>query len=128
VEPKNNARILCGRDNFAVTDLERVGGTIQPPFEDGPAVKEIWKGKRIFEPDTPQNEVETVYFSRCYSRDNEVDKMLHGEVHITDKDVIGYEFWLMPKEKILFGYDPPSSIIQKAPPVRPAGRGRSIRI
>jgi len=101
----HNARIKTFGSYVPVKDVEPVD------CKEG-----VWKGNRIVEPGTPEDVMLVVYFSRAYSRDNEIDKMVQ-EYHITDESIMGYEFWLIPKEKLLFGYDPPSPIIEK-PPIR----------
>jgi len=102
LQPQNNARIKCTNLYFAVTNLECIDEK-----------SSIWKGERIIEPGTPSDVLLDVFFSRTYDKDNAVDLMLH-EHEITDTSIIGFKFWLIPKEKLLFGYDGPSTII-KAP-------------
>ncbi len=100
MEPQNNARIKCTNLYFAVTNLECVDEK-----------NDTWKGERVIEPGTPSDILLDVFFYRTYDKDNAVDMMLH-EHEITDTSIIGFKFWLIPKEKMLFGYDRPTSIIK----------------
>ena len=62
-----------------------------------------------------------VFFSRNYKPEiNELDQ-IYVEVHIKSADIIGESFWLIPKEKLLFEYEPPSSIHKPATFTSPMG-------
>lgn len=89
----NDARIKCFGSYVPVRNTEIVD-----------AKQKIWKGERIIEPGTPQDAAKTVYFSRTFDKDSDLDK-LFKEFHFTDNTILGCEFWLIPKEKLLFGYD-----------------------
>ncbi len=70
----------------------------------------IYRGERIVEPGTPADSLEYIYFSRRYDREhNPIDATLR-ELTIEDPSLIGFPFWLVPKEKVVFGYDKPSVI------------------
>lgn len=55
-----------------------------------------------------------IYFSRIYSDTNDWDKV-YPEFEFNG-DLIGSPFLLIPKEKILFGYNPPTEGILLPPP------------
>ncbi|KKK89184.1 hypothetical protein LCGC14_2735660, partial [marine sediment metagenome] len=80
----------------------------------------IWKGNRVVEPGTNPDVMTVIYFYRRKHRQGprmeptEIEAMW-PEMYIKDCSIMGYEFWLIPKIKMLFGYDPPSSTIIKAP-------------
>ena len=85
--------------------LVPMGGLV--PIEDYELYKkddnvEIWKGKLVIpgKSDTP----DIIYFSRFYQPDiNDLDKIF-VEIEITDLNILGVPFILVPKEKFLFGY------------------------
>lgn len=106
--PMSDARMKCFSDYTPVRDIEIVNTKHQ-----------VWKGNRVIEEGTPEGVMTILYFRR---RDKRTDapkltelETLWPEIHIHDATIIGYEFWLIPKIKMLFGYDPPSSTIIKAP-------------
>jgi hypothetical protein len=102
----NDARIKCFGSGVPVFDVECVD-----------AVQSIWRGTRILEPGTPQDAYLTVYFSRAYNYDkSDLDRMLY-EYHFDDPSLLGVPFLVVPKEKVIFGFDPPSETILK-PPVK----------
>ena len=114
MQPKNNARIHTVTTYFPVADIFCVDKK-----------QKVWKGERVIEPGTPEDVYTVIYFSRKYDPDvNDWDKM-NPEYHITEKDIIGFEFWLIPKEKMLFGYDPPGRIIK---PIITQGKGPRISV
>jgi len=88
--------------------------------------QKIWKGKPIVDVEArSQIKNREVFFSREYLPDtNELDKVYH-EVHFEDEEILGVEFWLIPKEKLLFGYDeaPKEGIILPKPNTIPFPRG-----
>jgi hypothetical protein len=99
---KGEARIKCFGNHVPVENIEVVD------------IKQmIWKGERIIEPGTPQDTMKIVYFSRRYE-DNDIDKLFR-EYTLTNETIMGRKFSLIPKEKLLFGYDPPSDTIIKPP-------------
>jgi len=110
----NNARIKCFGGYIPIRDIEAID-----------TKQKIWKGKRIVEIGTPTDVLEELFFSRDYSSDSEIDKLL-CEKHIKDNSILGCEFWLIPKEKLLFGYDPPSTILK--PDIRPSSSRPRIQI
>lgn len=68
--------------------------------------QKIYKGTIVENP-SQENKMpfKTIYFSRSYLPDyNELDKV-YTEIHITNTELIGKEFFLVPKEKLLFGYE-----------------------
>jgi len=95
----NNAQIKC-IGCIAIYDYEEVD-----------AEQNIWKGTPVFQAEADIEE-RTIFFSRKYDRVNsDVDRML-DEYVVKDESVIGVPFILIPKEKMLFLYQPPSTIIR----------------
>ena len=76
----------------------------------------IWQGKVIDNTLKSVSELNDIFFSRHYSKDNPVDAYL-SEYHITNTALLGFEFYLIPKEKCLFVYDPASTIIKPDPKI-----------
>jgi len=74
----------------------------------------IWRGKVIDNTLKTVSELNDIFFSRKYEKDNPVDAYL-SEHHITNTSLLGFEFYLIPKEKCLFIYDPASTIIKPDP-------------
>ena len=100
----NNARLTVMGKYRAVYDIELVDEK-----------KEIWKGKPYIEPtqrETPSAMKATkhgfTFFSRHFDPANEWD-VFYPEIEIVDETIIGIPFLLVPSEKLLFGYDPPTS-------------------
>jgi hypothetical protein len=88
--------------------------------------RSIWVGDRIVEPGTPADALEIIYFSRKYEPEKSQIDALMCEYEITDETIVGLPFLLVPKEKVLFGYDPAPKLI-KRPPVQLA-KGRDIQL
>ena len=62
---------------------------------------------------TPDDKI--VFFTRNYQPDvNDMD-LVYPEIEFKSKAIIGVKFWLIPKEKLLFGYEEPS-IIERIKP------------
>jgi hypothetical protein len=104
---ENNARLKCSAHvplkNIKIVDTKQG----------------IWRGERIIEPGSRTDEMLHQFFWRLKKGTKpedlgEIDRM-YPEFHVHDAGVLGEEFWLIPKQRILFGYDPPSSSIFKAP-------------
>ena len=95
----NNAQIKCmGRVD--IMDYEIVD-----------AAQKIWKGLVVFDAKN-SGEDHIVYFSRRYDVvTNDIDRMLE-EYEIKNTSIIGVKFLLIPREKLLFAYEPPSSILR----------------
>ena len=94
----NNAQIQCiGR--VAIYDCEIVD-----------AEQKIWKGNPVVNGGCPVEDA-TIFFSRRYDKNSDMDKMLE-EYEIKNESLIGAKFLLVPREKLLFGYTPESSIIR----------------
>ena len=71
----------------------------------------LWKGKPIM-PSGPEEAFKFGFFSRKYDRKNsDIDRMLE-EFWVEDESILGVKFLLVPREKVLFAYNPPSSIIK----------------
>ena len=104
---EDQARLKCYSEYTPIKDVEVVD-----------AKQKIFKGKRIVEPRTNPDEMLIIYFRRPDTKDpaklTEIERMW-PEVHIHDCSIMGFEFDLIPKVRLLFGYDPPSSSIIKAP-------------
>ena len=103
----NNAVLLPYGAYFPVYDIESVD-----------AKQKIWKGKRV--PHlamglAAQDKNKIIFFSRAYYPEvNDMD-MVYPEIEFKSKAIIGVKFWLIPKEKLLFGYEEPSLIARVAP-------------
>jgi len=103
--PLSDARLKCFSDYTPVRDVEVVD-----------TEQKIFKGNRVIEPGTASNVMTVIYFRRVGKKDDRTEiEQMWPEIHIHDCTIMGYEFYLIPKVKMLFGYDPPSSIIVKAP-------------
>jgi hypothetical protein len=90
----NNARIACFGGYVPVYDLECVD-----------TKQEIYKGKQITQPEQRKESSPFLFFSRSYKPDiNELDQIFK-EISFDDK-LLGVPFILVPKEKLLFGYQP----------------------
>lgn len=111
METLNSARLRCFGSYMPITNVILVD-------ED----QQIWKGDRIIEVGSPIDVAETVYFSREYRpKTNELDRIL-TEKYFDDDSIIGTPFFLIPKEKILFGYDKPPTTIHLPPVKRSSSR------
>lgn len=112
--PLSDARLKCFSDYTPVKDVEVVD-----------AKQRVFKGERVIETGTPEGVMTIIYFRRSDKKDkrredsalSEIDVMW-PEIHIHDTNILGFEFYLIPKVKMLFGYDPASSTILKAPVAR----------
>jgi len=104
----NNARIACF-GKIAVYDYECVDEKQQ-----------IWKGQVVIDANSRFEGKTELFFSRRYSQDNDLDKMIE-EYEITDEDLIGAKFLLVPREKILFIYNASTTIV-----IPPRSIGRKI--
>ena len=73
----------------------------------------VWKGRIVIDatqskmPGAKQAESSWVFFSRHYDDNFEWDQA-YPEIEMCNKDIIGQQFLLVPKEKLLFAYDPPT--------------------
>lgn len=97
----NNARFQTFGAFVAVHDIEIVD-----------AKQKIWRGKILIDTSARDKmEMKEVYFSRNYKPDvNELDQ-IYVEIHFSNESILGVEFWLIPKEKLLFLYQPPTENI-----------------
>ena len=107
----SDARLKCFSDYTPIRDIEIVD-----------TKQGIWKGKRVVEPGTNPDVMTVIYFRRTkgvgpITKPTEPTELelMWPELHIKDCSIMGYEFYLIPKIKMIFGYDPASSIIVKAP-------------
>lgn len=68
----------------------------------------IWRGTLV----VPQkNANPNVFFSRKYQPEiNDLDKIF-VEIEITELEILGVPFLLVPKEKLMFGYEKGSDIL-----------------
>ena len=95
---ENNARIRCF-GKVAIRDWEVVDGKAK-----------VWKGIVVPNAGTKSDD-NIVFFSRKYDYVNsDIDRML-DEVEIKDSSLLGFPFLLVPKDKLLFGFLPHSSIV-----------------
>lgn len=102
---QNNARMRCIGGYLPVKDIEIVD-----------AEQKIWKGVPMMQYGMRDEPAPFVFFSREYLPEvNELDKVFK-EIEIKSEAIMGCKFWLIPKEKLLFAYEPGSAIIQIAKP------------
>ena len=105
----NNARISTFGGYAALYDIECVD-----------AVQKIWKGKQIIDPNMRQELYPWIFFSRQYNPEvNELDQ-IYKELEIKSESIVGKPFWLVPKEKLLFGYlpEPKEGILLPTPRIQ----------
>lgn len=113
----NNARIACF-GKVAVYDYELVDEKQQ-----------IWKGKVVIDDNSAFQGKTEMFFSRRYDPASDMDKMLE-EYEITDEELMGVKFLMVPKEKLLFIFSPSTSIVlpprgigkRMGPKIGPGGR------
>lgn len=99
---QNNARMIIMGGHIPVTDIE------------------LYESKQqIFTGNVVENTIEyvqmkfhIVFFSRLYDPKNEYDKILKEYDFDSDDNVFGIPFTLIPKQKILFAFDPPTKGIK----------------
>jgi len=129
-EPSEGARLSCLEDALEAGDPEewnqeipslnqarmqsfgayRAFYDIQPVDEE----KKIWRGRPIIEASVQQKfggtpealQTGWVFFTREYDDRNDWDRLYH-EFWFEDARILGQPFLLVPKEKLLFGYNPP---------------------
>jgi len=81
------------------------------PVDEG---RRIWKGRPVIPaelskmPGAPKSFKEWVFFHRNYDDRNDWDR-LYKEFEFENEGIIGQKFIAIPKEKLLFAYDPPPS-------------------
>lgn len=93
----NNARIKCSG---------------YMPVKDAVVIDEkqkIWKGTRVLEPGSPEDYFVEVIFSRDYNPEKNEFDIMFKEI-IMDSTLLGYDFIMVPKDKIVAFYDPASLI------------------
>ena len=96
MQPTNNARIKCISVYFAVHDYALI--------DKGQG---IWRGNRVIEVGTPADAFTSIYFTR----ESRPDDVLQ-EYEFESTKLIGFPFLLVPKDRMLFGYDEPSNILK----------------
>ena len=74
----------------------------------------IWKADILKDTEQSESLGKEIFFSRTYDPKNELDMILREYHFPKDPDVLDEEFWVIPSEKIIFLYEPSSSLI-KAP-------------
>ena len=95
-EPKNHAQIKTFGMYAAIHDIKCVDGE-----------NCIFKGKRVIEPGQPDDSSADIYFiNREMPEVNDFDKM-YPIIHFKGEELLGFEFWLVPKDKLIFGYIAP---------------------
>jgi len=113
VEDLKNARLIPLGGFICVRDVEW--------FDEE---QKVARGLTVDHPD-PNLNGRPIYFSRDYKPDvNELDQIYY-EYHFPAGLLACGEFWLIPKEKVLFGYWPPSKIVM--PNLQLAGRRPRIQ-
>ncbi len=87
---------------------------------------DIWTGEVIKDNEMQETLGHFVFFSRYYnSEENEMDQVLKEYHFPADDNVIGIEFWIIPSEKIIFLYEPASSILKPQLSINPKKRRRT---
>jgi len=111
----NNARIKCENRLVAVTNLEMYDEEQQ-----------IWKAEILKLTEQKETLGTHLFISRLYDpENNEMDTVLKEYHFKSDSDVLDEEFWLIPAEKILFIFEPHSTILKpNFPLTRGQGRGK----
>lgn len=103
----NNACVFVTSKYRAVYDIEEVD-----------AKQKIWKGKPLPLPiDEGKGRPAMLmaparswtFFSRMYHKENDWDRF-YPEIEFEDEEIAGVPFLLVPIEKVLFGYEPPTVI------------------
>ena len=103
---QNNARLKCLGAFLPVRDWEVVD-----------TKQKIWKGVPLLQWGMRDNPAPFVFFSREYLPDaNDMDKVFH-EYEIKNESILGCQVLLVPKEKLLFAYEPGSALIKIAKPI-----------
>jgi len=101
----NNACVFVTSKYRAVYDIEEVN-----------AEQKIWKGKPVPLPIKQEGKRPSMlappgnswtFFSRMYHDENDWDRF-YPEIGFKDEDIAGVPFLLIPIEKVLFGYEPPT--------------------
>ncbi len=104
------ARIGPLNNQIPLRDIEQVNG-------------DVWRGKVIDNTLKPVSELKDMFFSRSYDTNNPVDQ--YCKIIEFDDKLLGFPFILVPKEKCLFVFDPPSTIIRPEMSINPKiGRRR----
>lgn len=98
--PGTRAQIMAMNNFIPVVDC--VESETQPGLWRGFVCRDAFQAKMLGE---------QVYFSKTLDPNNDLDKCLCF-IEITDESILGYPFLLIPKEKCLFLYAPPSGIIR----------------
>ena len=105
MEPSNDARLRASSLYAPICNYTKVKTKDKK--------RNIWKGCRVIEPGSPKDQVLIIYFSREYHPNDYLNDKILTEIEFNGEEIIGFPFMLIPKEKILFSYDPPSALIVK---------------
>jgi len=101
----NNACIFTLGTYKAVYEIEEID-----------AKQKIWKGRPVSLPINDSkgkpkmmqpNLTSWLFFSRMFNDENDWDRY-YPEIVFDDESILGVPFLLVPKEKQLFGYEPPT--------------------
>lgn len=97
----NNARIRAINNYVPIYDIEEVDKKLC-----------VWRGVPVPQEGMKEELPSFIYFSRKYMPEtNDMDKVF-PEICFSNKDLLGVKFYLIPKEKLYFFYEPASSTIQ----------------
>jgi hypothetical protein len=102
---------------FAQPAMIRTFNGLIPVKDIVEVTKDIFKGE-IVTPEQAEVFGKTVFFSRVYDASNTLDQMLK-EYYIDDLSLLGFPFYLIPKDKALFQYEPASNIIRPTGSFKP---------
>lgn len=123
-EEPSNKKPLLNAARFADFGAYRLLYDIQPVDEE----RGIWKGRPVVQdkikklPGSESMEKSWMFFHRNYDDRVDWDKM-YKELEIEDESIAGQKILLVPKEKLLFAYDPPPGAGIIIPMPGAVGRG-----
>ena len=98
VQEQNNATITMMGNYLPIKDLECMDEE-----------QEIWRGVPMPHSGMQAKLSTYVFFSRRYEPDVNDWDTVYKEIEFTDTTIAGVVWYLIPKDKILFGYEPPTT-------------------
>ncbi len=101
VQEQNNARIMMMGNYLPIKELECMDEE-----------QDIWKGVPISHSGMKAKPSAYVFFSRRYEPDVNDWDTVYKEIEFTDTTILGVVWYLIPKDKILFSYEPASDILK----------------
>lgn len=125
-EKRNNARMIIQNRHIPVTNIEVYD--LKKEIYTGDVVKQTMEYEQMG--------FHIVFFSRHYDPENEYDKILKEYDFEADDTLLGIPFTLIPQQKILFIFDPPTKGIKQVdgkiihlakPPIRIPTRAEQLK-